>query len=498
MSLNQYNIEGTGPAARFTRTLQDAGFDVGDERAMQFGMIAYNTALMVWKRHNDARVQGKLGVGPATGRNSPCSCGSGKKYKKCCLAGDEVRSRETAPRQAMALSPNLIPRLASDRGMADDCRALSQVMDKDEDLKKITFSVKGVEAFLARTSKERKLPRGKEALEKDIDELAIHYARESGEGKILERLTDRFLEAATRVTKEEDLRGLAAGICFAMMAKSSKDYDDNILNILIFRRTLTRGMLPNIAVDKIIRQLGGDVDELRDRFQSEDPSLKQELLACMDKLSESERNALTSQLERHDEELWAVITEERFPVSLPFATMLPFWIRVQQIANHGKEPSVDELRKIMDKLVDGIDEEDSRLYGSFLSKWQGENRERDDDISRAVGLMATFCMTHAITPYVAGLVTHSKGAFSTLGEDEELLIEMWPEAAETSPFCQRYGDWLRSEGYPRLADRTLILGGLSPQRSIEAKDADASSGESAGLVRAEKRGILAKVKGIFR
>jgi len=24
-------------------------------------------------------------VGPKIGRNDPCSCGSGKKYKKCCL-----------------------------------------------------------------------------------------------------------------------------------------------------------------------------------------------------------------------------------------------------------------------------------------------------------------------------------------------------------------------------------------------------------------------------
>ena len=32
------------------------------------------------------------------GRNDPCPCGSGKKYKKCCLAKDEeARRREGAP-----------------------------------------------------------------------------------------------------------------------------------------------------------------------------------------------------------------------------------------------------------------------------------------------------------------------------------------------------------------------------------------------------------------
>jgi hypothetical protein len=35
------------------------------------------------------------------GRNSPCPCGSGKKYKVCCLAQDEAREREeTAPNRA--------------------------------------------------------------------------------------------------------------------------------------------------------------------------------------------------------------------------------------------------------------------------------------------------------------------------------------------------------------------------------------------------------------
>ena len=33
----------------------------------------------------------------ATGRNEPCPCGSGKKYKKCCLERDEALARQTRP-----------------------------------------------------------------------------------------------------------------------------------------------------------------------------------------------------------------------------------------------------------------------------------------------------------------------------------------------------------------------------------------------------------------
>jgi hypothetical protein len=30
------------------------------------------------------------------GRNDPCPCGSGKKYKKCCLGSEDARQKESA------------------------------------------------------------------------------------------------------------------------------------------------------------------------------------------------------------------------------------------------------------------------------------------------------------------------------------------------------------------------------------------------------------------
>jgi tetratricopeptide (TPR) repeat protein len=41
------------------------------------------------------------------GRNDPCSCGSGKKYKKCCLARDEARLAAQAQRPE-ATTPILV------------------------------------------------------------------------------------------------------------------------------------------------------------------------------------------------------------------------------------------------------------------------------------------------------------------------------------------------------------------------------------------------------
>jgi len=44
-------------------------------------------------------------MGPKIGRNAPCPCGSGQKYKKCCLPGEEAAAREAAMREAAARQP---------------------------------------------------------------------------------------------------------------------------------------------------------------------------------------------------------------------------------------------------------------------------------------------------------------------------------------------------------------------------------------------------------
>jgi SEC-C motif-containing protein len=44
------------------------------------------------------------------GRNDPCHCGSGKKYKQCCLTKDEAAAREVrAKAAAQAPAPEASP-----------------------------------------------------------------------------------------------------------------------------------------------------------------------------------------------------------------------------------------------------------------------------------------------------------------------------------------------------------------------------------------------------
>jgi uncharacterized protein len=73
------------------------------------------------------------------GRNDPCTCGSGKKYKNCCLnkvsVSDKMRSHKLKAKWLNApQEPNLM-----ERTFGDAITSTGKVFDtyKDEDFKKI-------------------------------------------------------------------------------------------------------------------------------------------------------------------------------------------------------------------------------------------------------------------------------------------------------------------------------------------------------------------------
>ena len=58
------------------------------------------------------------------GRNDPCACGSGKKYKKCCMASDETAAHTAQP----AAVPVRRPSLASYRQERDELTEASNAV----------------------------------------------------------------------------------------------------------------------------------------------------------------------------------------------------------------------------------------------------------------------------------------------------------------------------------------------------------------------------------
>jgi tetratricopeptide (TPR) repeat protein len=67
------------------------------------------------------------------GRNDPCACGSGKKYKKCCMARDEAAALAARPAQAAA-APARQPSLTSYFQEQDDLDELTEASNAVVDM----------------------------------------------------------------------------------------------------------------------------------------------------------------------------------------------------------------------------------------------------------------------------------------------------------------------------------------------------------------------------
>ncbi len=72
----------------------DAGFDMTNQAGLDRFMLAYNAAQLGESTLEDEKAQSTMPVQQAVpihhdsqrvGRNQPCPCGNGRKYKKCCL-----------------------------------------------------------------------------------------------------------------------------------------------------------------------------------------------------------------------------------------------------------------------------------------------------------------------------------------------------------------------------------------------------------------------------
>jgi len=138
------------------------------------------------------------------GRNDPCHCGSGKKYKKCCLAKDAQIKRQDSDARTNQAAQLLTPTI--DWSDVDDLDDLSnRVVDLIDDGKL-------EEAESACDELDRRFPdmidclerramlleaRGQQKQAADYYRRAAQYAQ-THEGFDLE-LADEYLDSATRL-----------------------------------------------------------------------------------------------------------------------------------------------------------------------------------------------------------------------------------------------------------------------------------------------------------
>lgn len=72
------------------------------------------------------------------GRNDPCTCNSGKKYKKCCLVADEFRRKNGSPElnEDLALGEKLVKEYEFEQkiqNIANEITSKAQIFDGVDD-----------------------------------------------------------------------------------------------------------------------------------------------------------------------------------------------------------------------------------------------------------------------------------------------------------------------------------------------------------------------------
>jgi hypothetical protein len=450
-----------GPSVEMFRMLRAAGCDTTNEHDLQMGMISYNVALLACRRrHTNVKIV-RSAEKSHTGRNEPCPCGSGKKYKKCCLDKNRAVSADSYPVASMKLEPEILPRLWDEGAVAEDCGILGQIMDRDPEFAEFGFSMEKISSFIERVVKEdpsfMDKDDDKEEIDQIIDDLAIRYVRESGEGKILKGAKEKFLDAITRVQSKDEIRALATGIFMGLMGDASDDPEENLLNVIFFRRAVVDAIQGTSLVNKVMDQLGGDVEELRRLIRTNDPSAHEKIEACLKGLTASEIETIQVSYEKSCDELWNTISAGEFPVPMPFATQLALHGRFES-ATRNKKCSPEELYEVVEAFPDELMEEDYILYGQMLDRWLKDCKKRSGRVAKAVELMAGLCEARSIEDWVPNLLVRCgrQGLVVPFDEEERHFIYDHPKSFDDPEFVAEYGAWLDSKGYPGMATRLRL------------------------------------------
>ena len=347
-----------------------------------------------------------------------------------------------------------IPNLTDHDAVNRDLARLAELMDRDPELRKIGFSSRKTMDFMVRSIAGA--PRDKEKFDRFIDELACRYVEEVEGEETIRKMAERFQEAAVRWRKNpDDLRSLVLG-AFLAHAYSAGGHELNPLVCVMFRRTVFDQMATMKEIDGMMSKLG-DREDLRERLLRGDESLFSDMERLVRELDTKTEQSMRAALERQMEETREIIREGRFPVPLPFCTMLPLICRVDRVTRQGR-PSRKKLQKLLYESLEEIGPEDLRLYVKFLDHWVDKKAGSHPELVEAVALVRSMAAGGHLQPLDFPLLINGvdKMVFSMTKVEAEIAPDI-KEDRITADSLETYANFLESKGYPALARRTRKL-----------------------------------------
>lgn len=243
--------------------VRSAGYDAESPGEQEMGLAALTAALQV----HEAALRASVRLQGRAGRNDPCPCGSGRKFKKCCQGKPVAEVPETGDVPYPLDTPDLIPQMHRAESFAADMENLDRLFEEDPHLLEVRFDGPELLAFVAEdleaeeeagegeAGQEPEQHVGAEALSADdpesgephrLEQWASRYLAEVEGPEALGNVEDALLEAAPRwVQNPSDLRALALGVVLAGLGDEGAEEEGappNPLHFLIFQRTLREAL----------------------------------------------------------------------------------------------------------------------------------------------------------------------------------------------------------------------------------------------------------------
>ncbi len=213
------------PIAQADRALiTEAGYDADDQRERELGLMALHCAGMFFETGTVK--------GTPPGRNEPCPCGSGKKYKKCCRAEDEAKATAPAPKMEVGH----LPQIFNDEAMDADQDKLYNLLLDEPTLQHIRYDPSVLDPYLVAGLPGNEAELDAEGWTDVMTDLAqkfhVEHASELD-------VVGALLHCGRTGTRDMlTLRALANGVLHLALADMSKQLEMNVVAPEILRATV--------------------------------------------------------------------------------------------------------------------------------------------------------------------------------------------------------------------------------------------------------------------
>ncbi len=438
-------------------TLRKAGYNLESESEIRLGVLAYQSALLLSEKQPAKSIEDADRRHARPGRNAPCPCGSGRKFKKCCMGKQKAAGHDSGTKPGLSTpDPALIPNILDEEPMLHDLAVLEDLFRADEGLNKVRYPRKTAAEFLEKNFEAHPDPFEDEfAFEEWLDPIAARYDREIDGGSLMGSVTDELIDAASRAKTTGDTRSLALGLFLAMLYEVDKD-DPNPLVCLIFRLSASGHLRLASFLESGIERLGGK-QALKKRLLEDDPDLQKELDNLSAGMDQDVIEAMKEEFNRDFDEIVKVIEKGEFPVPLPYVTVLPFVVKLMRLAEDG-ETDAEKTAKMLLEYLKGLSTEDFRLYRKHLKSWLESNEKKEPELAAHVAFVHNLTKLDRLDPLDGYLLFSGlKLKASVLLEGESEILPCEGEAPDSPEFLERYGNFFEELGYPALAERTRNL-----------------------------------------